>query len=39
VGYALTPNHVVMLDPRSGNGNLDVATLMVQRLDTWRFDY
>jgi hypothetical protein len=37
--YALTPNHVVMLDPRSGSGNLDVATLMAQRLGTWRFEY
>jgi hypothetical protein len=37
--YALTPNHVVMLDPRSGDGNLDVGGQLAKRLDTWSFSF
>jgi hypothetical protein len=34
---ALTKNHVVVLELRSGAGNLDLEGAMAQRLDTWKF--
>jgi hypothetical protein len=37
--YALTPHRVVLMDPRSSPGNLDLEAEMAKRLDTWRFDY
>lgn len=36
---ALTPHHVVILDIRSGAGNLDLEGLMSARLSTWMFTY
>ena len=34
---ALTKTHVVILELRSGAGNLDLEAAMGQRLDTWKF--
>ena len=34
---ALTPNHVVILDMRSGQGQLDLEAQMSSRLGTWKF--
>lgn len=34
---ALTKNHVVVLELRSGAGNLDLEAAMAPRLDTWKF--
>lgn len=34
---ALTTSHVVILELRSGAGNLDLEASMSQRLDTWKF--
>ncbi|MEO8743741.1 MAG: hypothetical protein ABI334_07265 [Candidatus Dormiibacterota bacterium] len=34
---ALTPQHVVILDLRSGTGNLDLEAQMSTRLNTWKF--
>jgi hypothetical protein len=36
---ALTPNHVVILDLRGGQGNLDLEAQMSKRLGTWKFLY
>ena len=36
---ALTPTQVVVLDLRSGSGNLDLETDMSSRLATWKFYY
>lgn len=37
--FALTPHQVVVLELRSGAGNLDLETAMSARLDTWKFIY
>ena len=37
--YALTPHQVVILELRSGPGNLDLESAMSARLDTWKFVY
>jgi hypothetical protein len=34
---ALTATHVVVLELRSGAGNLDLEAAMAPRLDTWKF--
>ncbi|TMB88660.1 MAG: hypothetical protein E6J37_06270 [Chloroflexi bacterium] len=34
---ALTPEHVVILELRSGQGQLDLETAMSSRLNTWKF--
>ena len=34
---ALTPTHVVVLELRSGAGNLDLEAAMAPRLGTWKF--
>jgi len=34
---ALTSTHVVVLELRSGAGNLDLEAAMAPRLDTWKF--
>ncbi len=34
---ALTPSHVVILELRSGSGNLDLEAAMAPRLGTWKF--
>jgi hypothetical protein len=34
---ALTKSHVVVLELRSGAGNLDLEGAMSTRLDTWKF--
>ena len=34
---ALTTSHVVVLELRSGAGNLDLEAAMAPRLDTWKF--
>jgi hypothetical protein len=36
---ALTPNHVVILDLRSGAGQLDLEGAMSARLSTWKFTF
>ncbi len=36
---ALTPSHVVILDLRGGQGNLDLEGAMSSRLHTWKFLY
>ena len=36
---ALTPTQVVVLDLRSGSGNLDLEAAMSSRLSTWKFYY
>jgi len=36
---ALTKHHVVILDLRSGTGNLDLESSMSARLSTWKFSY
>jgi hypothetical protein len=36
---ALTAHHVVILDLRSGVGQLDLESAMSARLDTWKFTY
>jgi hypothetical protein len=36
---ALTPHHVVLLDLRSGSGNLDLESQMSARLGTWKFTF
>jgi hypothetical protein len=36
---ALTAHHVVILDLRSGLGQLDLESAMSARLDTWKFTY
>ncbi|HEY3195783.1 MAG TPA: hypothetical protein VGK42_11170 [Candidatus Dormibacteraeota bacterium] len=36
---ALTPNHVVILDLHSGQGNLDLEAQMSARLNTWKFTF
>lgn len=36
---ALTPTQVVVLDMRSGSGNLDLEAAMSARLDSWKFYY
>jgi hypothetical protein len=36
---ALTPHHVVILDIRSGQGQLDLDAQMSSRLSTWNFSY
>jgi hypothetical protein len=36
---ALTPTQVVVLDLRSGAGNLDLDAAMASRLSTWKFYY
>jgi hypothetical protein len=36
---ALTPHHVVILDIRSGQGQLDLGAQMSARLSTWNFTY
>ena len=36
---ALTPHHVVILDIRSGQGQLDLEAQMSARLSTWMFTY
>jgi hypothetical protein len=37
--YALTPHQVIVLELRSGAGNLDLEAAMSARLGTWRFVY
>ncbi len=37
--FALTPHHVVILELKSGQGNLDLEGAMAPRLPTWRFTY
>ena len=37
--YALTQHQVVLLDLRSGAGNLDLNAAMSDRLQTWRFSF
>jgi hypothetical protein len=37
--YALTPHQVVLLDLRSGVGNLDLDTEMSNRLESWKFSF
>lgn len=37
--YALTEHQVIVLELRSGAGNLDLETAMSSRLDTWKFVY
>jgi len=39
VRLARTPHHVVLLDLRSGQGNLDLDQAMGSRLGSWRFSY
>jgi hypothetical protein len=36
---ALTPHHVVIMDLRSGVGQLDLEAAMSARLDTWKFTF
>lgn len=36
---ALTAHHVVIMDLRSGLGQLDLESAMSARLDTWKFTY
>jgi hypothetical protein len=36
---ALTPHHVVIMELRSGVGQLDLEALMSARLSTWKFTY
>jgi hypothetical protein len=36
---ALTATQVIVLDIRSGQGNLDLDAAMSSRLSTWRFYY
>lgn len=37
--YALTKHQVIVLELRSGTGNLDLESAMSSRLDTWKFIY
>jgi len=37
--YALTQHQVIVLELRSGQGNLDLEGAMASRLDTWKFVY
>ena len=37
--YALTPHHVVVMELRSGAGNLDLQSALEKRLSLWRFTY
>jgi hypothetical protein len=37
--YALTQHQVVLLDPRSGAGNLDLDSELAKRLKTWKFSF
>lgn len=37
--YALTANHVVLLDPRGADGNLDLDGQLSSRLGSWNFQY
>lgn len=39
IRMALTPHHVIVLQLRSGQGNLDLETAMASRLSTWKFTY
>jgi len=39
IRLARTAHHVVELDVRSGQGNLNLDAVMTAGLDTWRFDY
>jgi len=39
IRMALTPHHVVVLELRSGQGNLDLEAAMSSRLSTWKFTY
>jgi hypothetical protein len=36
---AFTAHHVILLDIREGEGNLDLEAEMEKRLSSWKFDY